>query len=670
MGVVWQSGVAVVRWEPNLQLDALDVSGGNLAALRAAVTASVDANVNIAFYDPAGRARMLFSPRPAQVSMRPTYAWRLLADRTLARLSAELECTGEGTHQLTGQLAPGWLIDEEDVRIFAAGQSPDAPSPPVTFRIEPAYDTAANVARPLRIVFDPPLTTSQPLRLEIIAASQQKLPAESFPLTTLEFLRLDDVAVTELTGAITASPPQSARLRGDGEIAFLPLDQLDKETLAWLAPQSSAAVFSSRADIGRVEVQLVRGTRRLGASTDVAVMAQAGRLTESYEIECRPDAAGVERLRVQFSPPRRAPLEWSLPDAMEPSNVKAVRISPPPPDEVGSAAPAPPAEIWEIAFGRRQTAPITIVAQRPARSWSGGPERISLAAVLDATSQTGHCVVQSSASAPLVVKAWGARQVVPRPSAPGIRTWGSFRYTPSPSLFEADVGIEITRLPADEHSTLAWQLLLESDLAGGGTASHRATWLVHNEGLTKLAVNMPPQAALQAAAINGAAAGFERDGDGYTVSLPPDQPFVRLTMEFSTPQAAAGMWRHLTPPTPQLNIPVLHRRWRVSLPRGYAAAGDGRLYGQAADGAALAEQLLGPFAGMISGKRSAGPLSAASIARLESESPPGGPAMSSDAIALLVDKLAQQQTTWGQALLDYQLSPAGESSAAERPIAD
>jgi hypothetical protein len=197
LGVVWQSGDADIIVGSRWQVAALDVSGGRLAEL-AEVSAGHRAAVQ--FFEPSGRIKLACDVPAAQTTARSTYVWRFSPDGVEARLLAEVAVASGNIYELHAELAPGWVIDDKDIRVFAMGDSAEAMSLLAERRV---------VIGPsqLQLTLDAPLAPERPLRLEITARRQVGAEQRPLPMSDLLFARLSSTVSTAPIGLATTTAP-------------------------------------------------------------------------------------------------------------------------------------------------------------------------------------------------------------------------------------------------------------------------------------------------------------------------------------------------------------------------------------------------------------------------------------------------------------------------------
>lgn len=654
--VVWQFGTAQIEIGPHLQLTQADVEGGELTALSGSKDAAQSSWAEVRFYDVAGRATVAVDRPDADVTVQPTYVWRLGPDAVEARLLAELHCTAGTAYEVAATIAPSWTVEEKDIQVYALrGENENGErAARLDSQISTALGGRPGEAQPIRVSFDAPLSPDQPVLLEIVARRRDVPLDDAIALSELIFADLDYPNRASAVGALAAVSPYRVRLRGDATIRRIGRQELSEAAAEWIGNDAAVAALRIDEDGSRLAVQLVRDPPRVEVDIQMSAVAQPAALVETYDVHCRPDATGIDRLTIQLWPPRAAPLSWSIAGEPPESDVEFRRASRDPSDN------GP--EVWDVVFRQRRTSPFVLRAVRSSAAPGDQPQPISLMSLEDAASQTGRVIVQAQRGLPLRIEHRNVRLLAaPSPASEETVTWGAFRYDPNSATAVGDVSLSLARASSGS-GAWAWQMILESQFGGGAASIHRATWLIRNQGAAKVNVTVPADAAVHAATVNGIPVnGTERDGPQVSLPLPADAPLATLAVEFSTPASPPAMIGHIRPPRVSIDVPVLRRQWRTTLPEGYAATGERFLQGQLADAPSWARRLFGSlYAGSEPGTRAAAGLAAAHPSKRH-----GVPQDSK--VDRLLRNLSQPDATWGQALLDYQLAPGVEEFSPGSP---
>lgn len=640
--VIWQSGQSTVTVAAPLEITALSESGGQLAGiakLNGARSATVD------FFDPAGRIKLACAVPAAQLAARATYVWRFGPEGIEARLFAELTATSGAIYDIAAPLAAGWEIDDKDVRVFSTADG-EMVSPLAESRVDIGRDQ-------LQITLDSPITRQRPLRLEITA--RRKIDTQRRPLTMAEllFARIHSQSTNMPIGIATTLAPQRVRVSSATAVARVARDTIPPVALTWIPTSAVSSSFVIEEALGEQSVEIVRDPPRIDVDMDLTVDATRQQLSESYDIQIRPDASGVERLRIDFWPPRREPLTWSMSTAQELPVVEFRRLEAGEPSDAATGTTAAP-EVWEVKFHERQSAPFVLHATRSSNRASAEPARIAFASVEEATEQAGRVVLRSPPNVPLQVANRRLRAVAaPTADEPSLAVRGAYRFEPARVMITGDASLSISPT-ATVANAWAWRQIVDSQFTIGQEQAHSATWLVQNEGAAALQLRMPPGSHRHAVEVDGRAIELLDDGQGHLlVPLPSAASLLRLRVEYTTSSPQLKSWDRLDLQLPQIDVPVLRTSWRVALPEGYVAeqSADGPLLSFGTD---IGERLFGSWYRHAASNSEDSPLASGIVAQ---ETVARSPEVQRQLNALW-ERLRQPKATWGQALLDFQLAPA------------
>jgi hypothetical protein len=645
MECIWRASRTAIAIDHELQLRALDISGGSLGKIEDNSTSRI---ATIDLFDRQGRITLGIDEPPVQYSVQSTFVWRMGYDGIEARCFSDLVAAEGAVHEISATIAPGWEVDESDVRVF------DARDPSQPTLIDSRVIAGSGW---LRVALGSALRPDNPLRLEISARRQGDTRQRTFEIDELLFVKLS-ARKSMATGIAVVPSPFNVELSG-AAVSRPSRDSLPPAALAWIPSGHATTIFNLEPSLSDLKVEIVRDPPRVDAETLVRIDVGREEVTETYEIQVRPDASGVDRIRVSFWPPRSTPITWSMSTENELPVVEFRRSDTAQPTE---GKP----EVWDIKFHERQTSPLTLTAVRSLRLSAAGQARVTLASVEDATTQLGRVVVRSPHNISVKLNSRRMRSIAwPNDNFEELLLRGAFRYDPVRTMEAGDASLSIALVKQQQ----AWvpQLLVESQLSAGRIHAHRATWLVVNDGLAQFRVKMPPASQLQSVTINGAAAGSSRAaGNLLYVPLPPESAISHISVEFLTTTLSLGVNGTFSCPVPELDLPVLRREWRTLLPAGYVA---------------IAPREIAPLKTTApasnTGQRLFGPWYQKAERELPSPSAPwrfvgqaSSDGLTEARVAALMKALAEPGVTWGQALVNYQMTVPNRDSNSPLLLVD
>ena len=109
-----------------------------------------------------------------------------------------------------------------------------------------------------------------------------------------------------------AADPYQLRLTGAEQLVKIDPQTLGPAERDLFARLPTGVVFEAGPDAASLQAVLEKQKPSYAAVIGVKATVAEATLTESYSIRCTPEAARVDRLLVQFSPPRPEAIRWTL----------------------------------------------------------------------------------------------------------------------------------------------------------------------------------------------------------------------------------------------------------------------------------------------------------------------------------------------------------------------
>jgi hypothetical protein len=564
-GVSWQEGTAELLLPSSFALERLKTDGCRQSRIAALPAPLAGESIEIQYYRPGATIDVLVAqPRErlkvesgALVDVGPNEMTSLCAlQLTLARGQRRAAQIG---------VQSGWTIDSVE--------SMDS-NLPVNWEL----DETTPQQTALSVRFEAAISSDKPAR--ILIRGHRALPAgSSFEGRQMEMLSFDSFqSGTRLIGVRAAE---------GSELRWSALEDLNRLDPLKLSPTESklfsqpptGLVFVEDPVFAQAGVTLQR--RKASYSVDVRIDAavQKNVLTETYTIECVPEVARVDRLLVHLSHPRESNLEWNLAGGNS-GQFSARKMST---GEQARTALPPEGEVWELnlqlvrpgAFELRGVRSTPLARETP----------ISLASVADAATQRGTLAIRALGDSGLSIK---NRRLVPVPAelldSDRYQTArATYHYQPSRDDLgpEPAVSIVPTSVAQAESGAWAWNNQLDTRYAPDGSSVHWSSFQIQTAGRQQLQLSLPDRATLQAAWIDNqriSSAATSSPEKPLRVELPSGKGFATVSLYFSTPDSLPFLTSSFQPPFPQLDIPVLARKWSIWLPPGYSVAGADSAY--------------------------------------------------------------------------------------------
>ncbi len=450
----------------------------------------------------------------------------------------------------------GWTVDaveDLETRRPVNWELDDSPSDSAFFKV--SLDSAIAPDRPARL----------------LVHGRRALPAASvFDARQLQMLALDQFQRGIRLISIHAAEGSELRWTGSQD-----LDRIDPLKLSpaelRLFPQPAAGfVFAEDAAFAQAAVALQRRKPNYAADIRIDAAVQKNVLTETYTIQCVPEAARVDRLLVHFSHARDASLEWSLAGGNS-GQFSARRLSA---GEQTQTALPPGGEVWELNLQLARPGAFEVRGVRSLAFDADTP--LSLASITDAATQRGTVAIRALADSGLAIKSRLAPVPAERLDADRYQTArATYHYQPSRDDLgpEPAVTIAPTKATQAESGAWAWHNRLDSRYAPDGSSVHWATYHIQTAGRQQLRLSLGADAKLQAAWVDGqplSPGPTSPAEDAVVIDLPPGRRFATLSLCYSTPDGLSALVTSHEPPFPTLDIPIMARQWSVWLPPGYS----------------------------------------------------------------------------------------------------
>jgi len=567
-GMFWREGSATLVAPALLCVERLRPIDGRQSRLASLPAPGEGEKTEFQYFSPDATIELLVSPSCSPLVVDYGANIELDGSEVTTELTATFEAGGRERFELEARIDGPWIIDAVScgdsgvVRDWL--QSPDA---------DGGSRLVIWLAKALKPGRDALKITVVGRRLQ--SPLGRRLSVRD--LTPMQFAS-SRVQVRKRLLAIRARAPYELVLHEDEHLQLAAAEKLDEQTRQLLPADPGGLVFfhDSRTEDLRVELT----QRRPGYACDVGVTATvSGRsLVESYCFRCFPRSSQMDRVLIDFSPARIAPLEWRL-DTAEGQPLAARRLNS---AEQGAGGVASAGETWEVLLLPTRSEPFTIYARRvtPLRGTMG----VCLASAREANSQTGRVVVVADEAASPVIVNRRLDPAATEPAPPGQyqSARATFRYRPE----------QIARSPAGDALTVAvdgqpdygapafaWRCRIDSRFDACGGVQHLATYWVENAGRVRFCVMLPPSSRkrrIHEVWIDGAPGDWRREtapsGDErLVIDLPRKKRLAVVAVDFSEDYPALGLTDVVRPPRLTADLPVLATHWVAWIPASHRA---------------------------------------------------------------------------------------------------
>ncbi len=232
-----------------------------------------------------------------------------------------------------------------------------------------------------------------------------------------------------------------------------------------------------------------------------------------------------------------------------------------------------------------------------------GKTPLSLASLPDAASSRGTLAVRALGETSVTIDNQRLKPIPAELSqADSYQTVrGAFRYEPSRDAANPDPAIFVSAAAPNprESGAWVWQARLDSRYAQSESTMHMASWRVQSSGRSQLHFKLPPNAEFRSVAVDDiplVEAALRKLGGQFSVDLPGGKQFASVVMHFTTPGELPLLSQPIEPAWPDVDVPVLNRRWKLWMPAGFELAeSDGRWESPAIDPPTWSQRLFGPL---------------------------------------------------------------------------
>ncbi len=475
------------------------------------------------------------------------------------RAVAEISLRQDEQFSIAADLGPNWFID--------AVEATNDPSNIADWQVD-----SDGAGAHLLVALKQSVSARQPLRLRI-SGHRSAAPTEELELRELEMLHFVKADGRQWM-AVRAADAHELRINGASDLTRIDPQQLTAAESRLFPETPTGLVFAVDPAAARLQIATVPRKPTYTGEINVDVVADGKTLTETYTLRCSSPSARVDRVLLFCSNARSTPLRFSLAGASS-GQIVARRL---PPDDHAVNGLSKAGEAWELTLRLPRTAPFEIRADRSFPFTGQVP--LSLASLPEASTQRGTLTIRALGETGIGIDNHHRLRMIPAEFADADlypTTRGAYRYEPIGDVSSADPAISVhpTSSPAAEAGAWVWRSQLESRYALRDATLHVATWYVQTAGRSRLSFSLPPGAELRAVVIDdmplpdALVSGFDSH---FTVDLPSGRQFATVLLSFVAEGRLPRLAGSLVPAWPEIDVPVLARRWKIWLPPGYELA--------------------------------------------------------------------------------------------------
>ena len=514
--------------------------------------------------------RVAVAPRTAEWEVARVTTIDLSPGVVLGRAACEIRVLRGEAFELTGRIAPGWIVDAVEAVEWTPPNDWQTPrrrtapivGEPLDWKVVREKDRST-----LRIGLTVAATPARSLGLRITGHRAGTALGAAFSSAEIDMVCLDGEAAGLAVIAFKTNVDTTVEVDGGQLIA----DALEPRLASLVEEGGTRAWAAAGTPAPSWEARLVRRRPPLDVLAQVRLTARDDRLTESFTFECRPDTSELDAVVVQFSEPMDGLLEWSLlPPAT--STLTARRFEPAAAGRRPGEGAVAAVESWMIEIAPPVREPVTIRAVRTLPFTAALP--VPLAWVEGAVRHVGQVVIRDAGRSRSQVVNRLLGELPPRADeadqSSGVIAEFSFPSSPAAIAPRETVAELIPggATAADEARAWAWSESTTCWCHSSGWTEYETLLDIENHGRSVLTLSLPAGRRLQGILLDGVRVASDNPADAaaITIELPTGrrrlQALVRTVMETAP---GIGAWR-IDPAAGGLDLPVLERTWRVMLP--------------------------------------------------------------------------------------------------------
>jgi hypothetical protein len=560
-GVAWLEGTLILVVPKPLVLDRVDTEG--CRQLKASPLAAPLSGESLEFqcFRPDAGLEVVLTRPTERLHVDTGSIVEMGVAGISCRAVSEISLRQDEQFTVSADLGPDWFIDAVEAGERAA-------------IADWQVDSNGGAGQRLIVALKQSVSARQPLTLSI-NGHRREAPSDGLGLRELEMLHFSQADVGRNWIAVRAADAHELVIKGGSDLTRVDPKQLTTAEARLFLPEVPAGlIFAVDPAAERLQIGTVQRKPTYTGEINVDVVADAKTLTETYTLRCASPSARVERVLLYCSQARPEPLRFSVAGGSG-GQITARRLAP---DDQAAQGSSKAGEAWELTLRLPRTGPFEVRAVRTIPFEGLLP--LSLASLPEASSQRGTVAVRALGETGIRIENHGLRLIPAELTEAEFypTTRGTYRYEPQRDVASAEpvISVHPTTSPANEAGAWVWQSQLESRFALRDATVHLATWHVQTRGRSHLTFSLPPGAELRGVTIDNSPlsealiGGF---GSDFSVDLPPGKQFATVSLSYLADGRLPRLAGSLTPAWPEVDVPVLARRWKIWLPPGYELTG-------------------------------------------------------------------------------------------------
>jgi hypothetical protein len=556
----WQEGTATIWMAQSLSIENLVSRAGRQVTGLAPKDVGRFPGEQFLFqmFSPDAAVEVVMTRAPQRLEVSQATTLTLNPTELRGRTTADVQCLEGECFDLFAEIGVPWAVDALETEPADALGDWELTRP-----------TDKRAAQLVHLRLAKPLRAGDSIRLSASGRHLSSAGAERAPLLRsddLQMLTVRDAGTVARLWNIEAASGATVRLGQSAGVRELSVSELSEgqQNLFDRPPQGLLLVGEIAAP--QIEVVSRPSPTSFGVKFDVQVVVTAQGLHEEYLVQCSPGGASVSVVEIRLSHARLAELQWTLQSSTSTRPLNR-------PEFVASSE----GELWRVRLPFAMSTPFVLRALRDTPF--ADVLAVSLPMAPQADHQEGVLTVQGEPGVGFAIdnrrleadaRATGAAKALTAASV--------WRFKPDRDAVPQPPAISVLRQTAIPYaaSAIIRGARLDSYYQQAGSARHRATFALHNEGNSSLQLVLPAEARQIALRVDGKPDVAPADAM-MSLRVGLDRGTHAVEVEYTTPFDGLGTLTHIETQLPHwqaegTELPVQDYTWTILSPAGFEVA--------------------------------------------------------------------------------------------------
>ncbi len=558
---IWRQGQVSLVIADDLDLYRLDVQGALESRIE---SAAMEQRRILEMFDPSPHIVVVAGHQEAELHASQVSRFEIEPGRINLQTEVRLTAATESMHQLHLEVFKGWVLEAVHLERDVAGPQQYLPR---VLKTERTGSTIYEIdlqegIEPGRLIA---LRMNLTREIKTNQISGETLTAVAFPSVAESTLQKKRVVLQQHLVGLTTKRPNVLSISELGASQVNRLDLATDEVSSEMLLRDVEIVFADASYVSSLQIGLAPATQTFEArlETDITV---SDVVNEETRIQINPLGTPVKKVVIYSSGLSGTDVTWELAktgdSTVSVGAVASVEMS----EEDGW-------QRWQIELVDPRVNPFELKGVRTLDRDTF--LRVPLYRVEGAQLFTASAEIGWSEQVHVdISREQSIERVLPS------RLRGSSSFFVEAIEYGMPVGTPpqvalVSRTEPLEH--VVWNAHVHSKYLIHGHSSHEIRYVVEQQGLHDLLVDLPPQVAVESVWVDNQAihlASIRRSDSPQRLQIPlqTETRFAKVRIRFTTSSASLGFRTELQKPLPEVNARVLQSYWSVAVPPGYELA--------------------------------------------------------------------------------------------------